>query len=90
MAKIKRVVGRGTGVKEVDVDGQDWAGDTYRKKQAERKAKAANSTVTTNRGTRKVKLKDIPEPKARRSTEGRTRVTARGTAARKSRNSGSR
>ena len=89
MVKVKRIVGRGTGVKEVDVGDQSWAGDAYRKKQAERKAKAGETTVTTKRGTKKAKLKDIPEPRARKSTEGRTRVTGRGTGTRKSQNKGS-
>ncbi len=89
MAKIKRVTGRGTGSRVAEDDSQNWAGDAYRKKQAERKAKAGNTTVTTRRGTKKTKLKDIPEPSARKSTAGRTRVTARGTGTRKSKNTGS-
>ncbi len=88
MAKVKRVSGRGTSVREADSEDQNWAGDAYRKKQAERRQKAGNATVSTRRGTGKTKLKDIPEPKARKSTEGRTRVTARGTGTRKSRNRG--
>jgi len=88
MAKVRRVSGRGTSIREADSDDQNWAGDAYRKKQAEGKAKAGNTTVSTKRGTKRARLKDIPEPKARRSTEGRTRVTSRGTGTRKSRNTG--
>lgn len=88
MAKVKRVTGRGTGTRESEEDGQNWAGDAYRKKQAEQKAKAGNATVSTRRGTKRAKLKDVPEPQARRSTKGRTRVTARGTGTRRSRNTG--
>jgi len=89
MAKVRRVSGRGTSTREADSGDQSWAGDAYRKKQAERKAKAGNTTVSTRRGTKRVRLKDIPEPRARKSTEGRTRVTSRGTGTRKSRNRGS-
>ena len=89
MVKVKRITGRGTGAKEAEVEDQKWAGDAYREEQEKRKTKAGNTTVTTKRGTRKMKLKDLPEPRARKSTEGRTRVTARGTSSRKSTNKGS-
>ena len=45
--------------------------------------------VHTGRGTGSRKLGDMPDPKARPSTEGMTRVTGRGTSSRKSTNKGS-
>ena len=49
MVKVKIRTGRGTGTKEVDAAGKDWAGDEYRKKQAEAKKKAGNVSVGTGR-----------------------------------------
>ena len=66
-----------------------WSGDEYKKIQAEKKKKAANKMVHTGRGTGSKRLGDIPEPKARPSTEGMTRITGRGTGSRKSKNKGS-
>ncbi len=88
MGKIKVRSGRGTGTVEVDNDEKKWAGDAYKKEQAEKKKKAANRMVHTGRGTGSKKLGDIPDPKARPSTEGMTRVTGRGTGSRKSKNKG--
>jgi hypothetical protein len=45
--------------------------------------------VHTGRGTSSRKLGDMPDPKARPSTEGMTRSTGRGTSSRKSTNKGS-
>lgn len=89
MAKIKIHTGRGTGMIEVDADPAKWSGDEYRKIQQARKRAAANRTVHTGRGTGSKKLGDLPDPKARPSTEGMTRITGRGTGSRKSRNKGS-
>lgn len=89
MVKVKIRTGRGTGTKEIDASSKDWAGDEYRKKQAEAKKKAGNVSVGTGRGTGSRKLKDIPEPAKRPSTEGMTRTTGRGTGSRKSKNKGS-
>lgn len=89
MGKIKVRSGRGTGTVEVEDEGKKWAGDAYRKKQAEKKKAAANRMVHTGRGTGSRKYGDIPEPKSRPSTEGMTRVTGRGTSSRKSKNKGS-
>ena len=89
MGKVVRVGGRGTSRRVAEKEDQDWAGDAYRKKQQELKKAAANRTVHTGRGTGSRKLKDIPEPKARPSTEGMTRITGRGTGSRKSKNKGS-
>ena len=45
--------------------------------------------VHTGRGTGSKRLGDIPDAKPRRSTEGMTRITGRGTGSRKSKNKGS-
>ena len=89
MGKIRIRTGRGTGTIEVDDDPKKWSGDEYKKIQALRKKAAANRMVHTGRGTGSRRLGDIPEPKARASTEGMTRITGRGTGSRKSKNTGS-
>lgn len=89
MGKIRIRTGRGTGTIEVDDDPKKWSGDEFRKIQEARKKAAGNRMVHTGRGTGSRKLSDIPEPKARPSTEGMTRVTGRGTSSRKSKNTGS-
>jgi hypothetical protein len=88
MTKIKVRSGRGTGTVEVENGGKKWSGDEYRKIQAEKKKAAANRMIHTGRGTGSKKLGDIPDPKARPSTEGMTRITGRGTGSRKSHNKG--
>jgi hypothetical protein len=89
MGKIKVRSGRGTGTVEVDDSGKKWSGDEYKKVQEEKKKKSANRMVHTGRGTGSKRLGDMPDPKARPSTEGMTRVTGRGTGSRKSKNKGS-
>jgi len=89
MGKIKIRTGRGTGTIEVDDDPKKWSGDQFRKIQEARKKASANRMVHTGRGTGSRKLGDMPEPKARPSTEGMTRITGRGTSTRKSKNKGS-
>jgi len=89
MGKIRVRSGRGTGTVEVDDSGKKWAGDAYKKEQAEKKKKASNRMVHTGRGTGSKRLGDVPEPKSRLSTEGMTRITGRGTGSRKSKNKGS-
>jgi hypothetical protein len=89
MGKIKVRTGRGTGTIEVDDSGKKWSGDEYKKVQEEKKKKSANRMVHTGRGTGSKRLGDIPDPKARPSTEGMTRITGRGTGSRKSKNKGS-
>ena len=74
---------------EVDDDPKKWSGDEFRKIQALRKKAAANRMVHTGRGTGSKRLGDIPDAKARPSTEGMTRITGRGTGSRKSKNKGS-
>ncbi len=85
MGKIKVRTGRGTKIVEVDDSGKKWAGDAYKKEQAEKKKKASNRMVHTGRGTGSKRLGDIPEPSEKPSSKGMTRVTGRGTGTRKSR-----
>jgi len=89
MGKIRIRTGRGTGTMEVDDDPKKWSGDQFRKIQEARKKAASNRMVHIGRGTGARKLGDIPNPKARPSTEGMTRITGRGTGVRKSKNKGS-
>ncbi len=84
MGKIKVRTGRGTKIVEVEDSGKKWAGDAYRKEQAEKKKKASNRMVHTGRGTGSKRLGDIPEPSEKPSSKGMTRVTGRGTGSRKS------
>ncbi len=84
MVKVKIRTGRGTGTIEVDVDDLKFSGDEFKKIQAERKKAAGNRMVSTGRGTGRVKISDIPEPKERPSTKGSTASTGRGTGSRKS------
>jgi len=89
MGKIRIRTGRGTGTIEVDDDPKKWSGDEFKKVQEARKKATANRMVHTGRGTGSRRLGDMPDPKARPSTEGMTRVTGRGTGSRKSKNKGS-
>lgn len=89
MGKIRIRTGRGTGTREIEDGEKKWSGDEYRKLQAERKKAAANRMIHTGRGTGSKRLGDLPDPKARPSTQGMTRVTGRGTGSRKSKNKGS-
>ena len=88
MGKIRIRTGRGTGTIEVDDDPKKWSGDDFKKIQETRKKAAANKMVHTGRGTGSRRLGDMPNPKARPSTEGMTRITGRGTGSRKSKNKG--
>jgi len=89
MAKIRIRTGRGTGTIEVDNDPKNWSGDEFKKIQEARKKDALNRMVHIGRGTDSRRLGDMPDPKARPSTEGMTRITGRGTDSRKSKNKGS-
>ncbi|MGB0855861.1 MAG: hypothetical protein ACPGQP_02385 [Nitrosopumilus sp.] len=89
MEKIKIQTGRGTGTIEVNDDGPKWSGDEFRKIQEARKKLAANRMVHTGRGTGSKRLGDMPDVKPRKSSEGMTRITGRGTSSRKSKNKGS-
>jgi hypothetical protein len=83
MVKVKIRTGRGTGTIEVDIDDLKFSGEEFKKIQAERKKAAGNRTISSGRGTGRRKLSDIPEPKERPSTKGKTRLTGRGTGTRK-------
>ena len=74
---------------EVDEDVSNWSGDEFKKIQEARKKATGNKMVHTGRGTGSRRLGDMPDPKARPSTEGMTRSTGRGTSSRKSTNTGS-
>lgn len=88
--QVRRIKNRGTSSIESDIKKQNWAGDPYRKFQQNTLDEIKkNFTMHVGRGIRTTKLKDIPEPRPRRSTEGMTRVTNRGTSSRKSKNKGS-
>ena len=89
MGKIRIRTGRGTGTIEVDDEPKKWSGDEFKKIQEARKKTASNRMVSTGRGTGSKRLGDIPSPRDRRSTEGMTRITGRGTGSRKSKNKGS-
>ena len=83
MVKVKIRTGRGTGTIEVDIEDLKFSGEEFKKIQAERKKAAGNRTFSSGRGTGRRKLSDIPEPKERPSTKGKTRLTGRGTGTRK-------
>lgn len=88
--KVKRVSARGTSIREVELEPENWSGDKYRAVQQERIANVSKDYVLiSGRGTRTQKVGDLPAPKPRPSTFGWTRVTNRGTSSRKSRNTGS-
>jgi hypothetical protein len=89
MGKIRIRTGRGTGTIEVDEDAAKWSGDEFKKIQEARKKASENKMVHTGRGTGSRRLGDMPDPKARPSTEGMTRSAGRGTSSRKSTNKGS-
>jgi len=87
--QIRHIKNRGTSSEESDVGEQNWAGDAYRKfQEANLQSVKKNLTVHLGRGIRTSRLKDIPKPRPRVSTEGMTRVTGRGTSSRKSKNCG--
>ena len=85
MVKIRIRSGRGTRIIEVDSDATKWTGDEFKAIQESAKKAAANTMVSSGRGTGRRRLGDIPEPKKRESTKGVTRSTGRGTGSRKSR-----
>ena len=87
--KVRKVGHRGTEYHDVELEPQNWAGDAYRKKELDQLNKVfKNLTMHLGRGIRTVKLRDIPDPQPRPSTEGMVRITNRGTGSRPSRNKG--
>ena len=82
MAKVTRVVGRGTKRRTTDTGKKSsFAGDSYKEYQDAKAKAAGNRTVTTGRGTGKRKLSSVTKKST--SAKGRTRVTGRGTGSRK-------
>jgi hypothetical protein len=82
--QVTKVTGRGTGTRKTEVGAQNWAGDSYRKVQQERLAKAdRNLTLVMGRGEKTLGIKDLPAPKPKPPIESLTCVTNRGTSARK-------
>jgi len=87
--KVRKVGRRGTESYDVELETQNWAGDAYRKKELDQLYKVfKNLTMHLGRGIRTMKLRDIPDPQPRPSTEGMVRITNRGTGSRPSRNKG--
>ena len=87
--KVRKVGRRGTESYDVELEPQNWAGDAYRKKELDQLNKVfKNLTMHLGRGIRTTKLRDIPDPQPRPSTEGMVRITNRGTGSRPSRNKG--
>lgn len=82
MGKVVKVGGRGTSRRTVDVDKENWAGDSFKEYQRKQKEAAGNEYVSMDRGTRKVKLSDIKETK-KADTKGRYVSMGRGTGRRK-------
>ena len=87
--KVRKVGRRGTESYDVELEPQNWAGDAYRKKELDQLNKVfKNLTMHLGRGIRTTKLRDIPDPQPRPSTERMVRITNRGTGSRPSRNKG--
>jgi hypothetical protein len=81
MGKIKRVTGRGTGIREEEDKPASWAGDSYREYQKKRREELGKDfKLTSGRGTGTKKWTDAPE---KPSTKGYTVSTGRGTGKRK-------
>lgn len=87
--KLHKTANRGTEIKISDVGEQNWAGDSFRKLQKDRLEKIGkNITMHLGRGIKTTSLDKLSDPRPRPSTEGRTRITNRGTSWRKSTNKG--
>ena len=87
MRKVRKITGRGTGIREADLDDQNWAGDAFSKIQNIKKKQIdPNITLSMGRGIKTGKLKDLPEPQVKPSTKGITRITNRGTSSNKNKN----
>lgn len=88
--KVRKTTNRGTSIKIIDVEKQNWAGDSFRELQQNKLKNIGNNiTMHIGRGIRTIKLEDLPSPRPRLSTLGRIRITNRGTGSRKSTNNGS-
>ncbi|MEK0340789.1 MAG: hypothetical protein QQN40_01680 [Nitrosopumilus sp.] len=82
MVKIRVRSGRGTRIIEVDTDATKWTGAEYKAIQESKKKAAANTMVSSGRGTGRRRLGDIPEPKTRPEYKG-TITSGRGTGKKK-------
>ncbi|MEK0344269.1 MAG: hypothetical protein QQN64_03345 [Nitrosopumilus sp.] len=82
MVKIRVRSGRGTRIIEVDSDATKWTGAEYKAIQESKKKVAANTMVSSGRGTGRRRLGDIPEPKTRPEYKG-TITSGRGTGKKK-------
>ncbi|MCH9040701.1 MAG: hypothetical protein QQN58_04115 [Nitrosopumilus sp.] len=82
MVKIRVRSGRGTRIIEVDSDATKWTGAEYKAIQESKKKVAANTMVSSGRGTGRRRLGDIPEPKTRPEYKG-TMTSGRGTGKKK-------
>jgi hypothetical protein len=82
MVKIRIRSGRGTRIIEVDSDATKWTGDEYKAIQESAKKAAANTMVSSGRGTGRRRLGDIAEPKKRPEYKG-TISSGRGTGKKK-------
>ncbi|MEK0346989.1 MAG: hypothetical protein QQN44_01500, partial [Nitrosopumilus sp.] len=82
MVKISVRSGRGTRIIEVDSDATKWTGAEYKAIQESKKKVAANTMVSSGRGTGRRRLGDIPEPKTRPEYKG-TMTSGRGTGKKK-------
>ena len=82
MVKIRVRSGRGTRIIEVDSDATKWTGAEYKAIQESKKKVAANTMVSSGRGTGRRRLGDIPEPKTRPEYKG-TMISGRGTGKKK-------
>ncbi|MEK0321501.1 MAG: hypothetical protein QQN47_01805 [Nitrosopumilus sp.] len=82
MVKIRVRSGRGTRIIEVDTDATKWTGAEYKAIQESKKKAAANTMVSSGRGTGRRRLGDIPEPKTRPEYKG-TMTSGRGTGKKK-------
>ena len=76
MAKITR--SRGTSSSDTDKTDPNWAGEDFKKHQAELKKIHGEETVGSARGTSSKKLKDIPNTETP-DTEGVSKTSNRGT-----------
>ena len=76
MAKVIRA--RGTDSSETENTDPNWAGDEFKKKQAEKKEQYGEVSVGSARGTSSKKLKDIPNTETP-DTKGVSRTSNRGT-----------
>jgi len=76
MTKITR--SRGTSSTDTDNTDPSWAGEDFKKHQAELKEQHGEETVGSARGTSSKKLKDIPNTETP-DTEGVSKTSNRGT-----------